>query len=321
MPDTPAPSQLLWLECPFESALNPKAEEAEAHAVQWALSMRIIETTAAEQRFRRARFPLLIARAYPFSPLEPLNVVVDWNCWLFLWDDQCDEGQLGREPDRLAAAHARYIEILHGSEASARDMRMSFALEDIRNRMLAMRRGPWFDRFVRSVHQYFDACVWEATNRKNGTIPGVDQYIEKRLASGAVYTDVELFELSDDVVLPDDVRSSEIIQELTRIANDVVCWSNDIVSHRKEMLRGDVHNLVLVLQHERKIPLPEAIQRAAAMNAAEMQRFISWEQRLPRYEPDIQRNVERYVRLLRAWMRGNIDWALGSRRYKLGSDV
>jgi 5-epi-alpha-selinene synthase len=105
------------------------------------------------------------------------------------------------------------------------------------------------------------------------------------------------------------------------MANNVVCWSNDIISLDKEMKRGDVHNLVLALRCEHQLVLQEAIDHAGELHDAEVRAFIDLEPRLPSFGAAVDAELARYVVILRSWMRGNLDWSHASGRYRPAKPV
>jgi hypothetical protein len=104
------------------------------------------------------------------------------------------------------------------------------------------------------------------------------------------------------------------VVKTARIVN-IVCWSNDIISLEKERQSGDMHNLVIAVRHERHCSWQEAVDCVAEMHNAEVQKFVQLAQRLPRFDADIDAELARYVGILRAWMRGNLDWAFDTGRY------
>jgi hypothetical protein len=101
------------------------------------------------------------------------------------------------------------------------------------------------------------------------------------------------------------------------MANNVVCWSNDIISFAKEMKHNETHNLVLVLQYHYHLTPQEAIKKAADMTNEEVNKFIILQEKLPTFGTANDANVKRFIAVLRSWMRGNLDWSYISDRYKI----
>ena len=103
--------------------------------------------------------------------------------------------------------------------------------------------------------------------------------------------------------------------ELTRLANELVCWSNDLVSLDKELQQGDVHNLVQVLQHEHGLSLQGAVEQATQQHDETLVAYLGAEQRVKEQFSDWQ-ELATYLELLRARIRGIHDWAIVSGRYR-----
>ena len=70
------------------------------------------------------------------------------------------------------------------------------------------------------------------------------------------------------------------MRRLSLMAINVVCWSNDLLSLAKELQHGDRHNLVIALRTQYRLPLREAINRAAELHNAEVRAFLTLEARL-----------------------------------------
>ncbi len=55
---------------------------------------------------------------------------------MFIWNDQCDMSDLGQQPEALKLFHQRFIEVLNGAELTSNDIQLSYALSDLRQRMV-----------------------------------------------------------------------------------------------------------------------------------------------------------------------------------------
>jgi hypothetical protein len=301
--------------CPFPSRLNPLAETANRHTLAWVKRFNLVSDDREWRRLEASKFSWLAARAYPDAPAEGLNIVSDWNTWLFIRDDQCDESGFGRNPEKLAHFHERLTEILIGREPSEMDLPLARALHDLCSRLRRTTSDAWMCRFTLSVIEYFESSVWEAQNRAAAITPDPSTYVTMRPFTGGLYTDIELIDVVENIDLPLHVRKHEILQSLIRMANNVVCWSNDIISFAKEVQHHDVHNLVVTFQHHHRLSLQGAIQQAAEQTNKEVRDFIALKEQLPAFGAGIDSDVQRFVSILCSWMRGNLDWSYTSGRY------
>lgn len=307
------------LYCPFPSAVNPHAEAVNQHTLAWVKEFNLVPDENDFEHLKKSKFGWLAARAYPNAPLEELKIVSDWNTWLFIRDDQCDESELGKKPALLSVIHADLLEILKGRAPERHDSALARALSDIRRRLLLKASPAWMCRFIYSVIEYFESSEWEAQNRADGITPDTATYILMRPYTGGLYTDIELIDITEDIYLPLHVRKNDVIQRLALMTNNVVCWSNDIISFAKEAKHHDVHNLVATLRPTQST-LQKAVDLAAQLTNAEVKAFIELQTQLPSYTPEIDADLQRFVAVLRSWMRGNLDWAYDSGRYVVDID-
>jgi 5-epi-alpha-selinene synthase len=309
------------LRCPFPPAINRHADTIHENTVEWLLRFRVFEGEVAYRKFYATNIGRLAARFHPNASLEILQLVSDWYAWMFFRDDQRDESELGKDPIKLAAMNARFLEILKGAEPATEEDSLAHALWDLRQRLrVRSPTGTWTRRFIRSVRDHFDSTVWEAANRLEGLTPDIRTYVRMRPITGGLFVDTEFIEIAEQTHLPSEVRQHRDVKLLMQASNNVVCWANDIISLEKEVQRGDVHNLVLVLQQKLDLSLQEAIDRAAEMYNAEIQTFVKLEPHLPSFGKPVDANLRTFVSVLRTRMRGNLDWSLESGRYQSAID-
>lgn len=305
--------------CPFPSMINPFAKEAEQHTADWVHHFELVRSDKARERFRRARFAMLSSRAFPAAGRFKLCIAAEFNTWLFLLDDKNDESRFGKR-DFLEMVHSFVTMILQNNQVVAPEEGMPLAnsFADLWKRLRKISSPAWQQRFEKSMIDYLDACLWEVDNRIRHEAPSVKDYIEKRPYTGALYADIELIEVLESIYLPDEVRLHETVQQLALACNNVVCWANDLFSFDKERRQGDVHNLVVVLKEERELDLEEALEETARMHDAEVRRFISLSENLPSFGNEVNEELERYVGVLKAWMRANLDWSFqDTARYRM----
>ncbi len=308
-------NQLPQLYCPFPAAINPAGADVQEQTIVWARQLRFSRRESSYRRMNRLQYAMLMARAYPNVPQDALQLIADWSTWLFLLDDKCDESGLGSEPARLALMHAQLMRVFDGVKPDECDDPFAHGLWDIYLRLAARADDEWLARFRASVEQYFQANVWEASNRSLGCLPDSATYRSFRPFTSAVYPCLLLIELAENLQLPAHTVGHPTFQRLSLLANNVISFSNDIVSCHKERAQGDVHNLVLIYEKELAIPFARAVERVAALHDADVREFIALSERLPPFTPAVQANLQQYVTGMRYWMRANWDWSADAIRY------
>ncbi|QHS58261.1 (-)-gamma-cadinene synthase [Chitinophaga agri] len=292
---------------PFPSLINQYVTAAHEQNRQWVADFGFITTPEAMARFDKSRFAWLAARAFPQADYNELCIIANFNTWLFMLDDQCDEAQLGKKAIYLEHVTDGFMNILRQNIPVDTVLGRSFM--HIWERMQAIGNPAWQARFIRSMEEYFTSCHWEAGNRAAGITPTVAEYVTMRPYTGALFADVEAIEIIEKVYLPAHILQHFIVQRLVLACNNIVCWANDIFSCAKEARQGDVHNLVLVLQHERNISMQDAVNETARMHDEEVKLFTALEKLLPSFGAELDVELERFLSVLRSWITANYDWS------------
>jgi hypothetical protein len=306
--------QIPELYCPFASAINPHAEGVQRRVNEWMQARHYLRTEAALERFKKGKFAWTASRAHPDASFESVLLVATYMSWLFMMDDLCDEASLGRDPKRLKAQYDELIEHMrHPRPLGGNESPVVAGLAELWERMLLRALPGWAEQFIQTFEDYTQGCLWEAENRVNHRIPSVAEYIERRRHTSALYIFFDLIELVERVSLP--TESLEYVHALKVRANDGVAWFNDMISLEKEVRAGDVHNLIMVLQHEHRLSMQAAMDMAARLFNVRMREYVELERRLLSSCPVIDVPLQRYLRSLRCWVRGNVDWSYETGRY------
>ncbi|MCW3464678.1 terpene synthase family protein [Chitinophaga nivalis] len=303
---------------PFSSSVNQHVLEAQEHITTWAKSFDLLQSEKAINRFNKSKFAWLAARAFPDAALHELCLIADFNTWLFILDDQCDEAETGKKTAYLKSIMAGLMDILYSNKkvTLADGGPLPAALSCIWERMRALGSPAWRLRFVRSMDDYFTSCLWEAENREAGVVPSVTDYVKMRPFTGALFADVVAIDIIEKIYLPEELLEHALLKRMILACNNIVCWSNDLFSCDKESIQGDVHNLVLVLQHAHQYTLQEAVEEAVRMHNEELAIFLTLEKLLPLTGSETDYELLRYVAVLRSWISGNFDWSLkDTKRY------
>jgi hypothetical protein len=310
---------------PFAAETSPHIDAARRHLERWVRDYGLIRKASAAQRFTRADFAWFAGRTYPTADENDLELVADCFAWLFLLDDQLDDGSVGRDLSRVRSLQYELASILLGphrtttSPATNDDtasVGLVKALVDLWARLDGRTTVEWRSRFVGHVAKSALAAEWEAENRIRGAVPDERTYIENRRHTGAIYVCMDLIEIVERINIPDAVYSSQLFSDALNAACDVVCWTNDICSLDKEHALGEHHNLVSIFEHTKGLNRDQAVARVMQAIAAAVGRFLELEPDLLRVFGSDRDAVSRYLAGMRSWMRGNVDWSLTTRRYR-----
>lgn len=309
-------AELPELYVPFPPAMHEHADVLDRRTAEWLCNLKVLAGASSYRRFYNTRIGHLAARFHPTAPFDELQLITDWYGWMFFWDDQRDETEIGQHPDSLRSRNGRLLEILAGSERPENDP-LAHALWDLRRRLVEKATSKeWMRRFTRSVEEHFDATVWEATNRSLGVIPDLESYIRMRPITGGLNVDTQFVEIAEHAYPPSDIWNNPILRRMSRASDNAVCWANDIYSLEKEIQRNDVHNLVLILHRAHGLTLQAAVRRAIEMHNSEVKVFVESISQLQPFDGFADMRLQRFVAILQARMRGFVDWAHESGRYR-----
>ena len=315
--------QLPALYSPFPSALHPHGQQLQDESVtRWAQRMGFATKDKGHRALRAGQFGLLMARCHPTASPETLALLTDFTTWLFLWDDlvdQVDEHGVARAPAQVRAMNDRALRLLLGNAPQEQDGPLVWGLWHILEALKARMSGQWVHRFTHDVREYLEATEWQAACLRDGSPLDVDTYIRLRRLTSGVLLEVDLIEVAVGREVPLRARLHPLLATLVRCTVNAVAWANDLLSLEKELLHGDPHNLVLVLQRERGRPLEECVGEAAAMHDSEVRHFLDCAGALPSFGAEVDEAVARYVEGLGYWMRANLDWSALNGRYHPGT--
>ncbi len=300
------------LYCPFPSAVNPHAELVHQQSLEWARRLKLLSAEKDYAHLGCSKIGYLVARAFHDAPREELQIAADWTTLFCLLDDRTEDGTLS--PVRLSAFLARLLDAFRSGHIQLGDDPMAHALVDLRRRMETQASEEWVVGFEKHLEEIFIGFSWEAINRSKQIKPALDAYRTMRETTVGLYPQFE-FSTMSDVKLPPEVREHAGVRRLQSAASNCVGWANDIFTYEKELQQGEVHNLVLAIMDEEALPLEEAVQRACEQHDDEVRAFIEAADQLPSFG-DADEDVQRYVAMLRSWIRGHLDWSQETGRYR-----
>jgi hypothetical protein len=300
------------LYCPFTPNVHADASAVHEGSVLWARSLGMLPTEQHVRSVQKGKVGWLIARAFPTAMLKGLQLVSDWTMLFCVLDDYIEKLPTSAQVES-------YLQNLLGLFRA--DIEGSFAdpfalgMMDLRQRLLAMGPSCHFERFAARLGEMFAANVAEARNRERGQIPDYASYVELREVTIGLQVMFALAELLEGFNLSDCIREHPALQRLATRTSIIVGWANDLFTYEKEIIQGEMHNLVMVLMTERKLTISEAVAQAVALHDDEVKSFLQEVEQLPSFGI-ANAAVQRYVTMLQCWIRGHLDWAHETGRYR-----
>jgi hypothetical protein len=310
------------LALPFPHQRSPHHSLAALHHRSWLDRHRKLAAVADAGAYAHWEVAELAALSYPTAGPDELALATDLLGFYFLFDDQFDSA-LGRRPGEVTRICDRLIDIVHGAlPQGTSDVERAFA--DIWRRSTAGMPARWRARAAANWEWYFASHPAEAGGRLDGRIPDRDSYLMLRRGTAAMETIFDMVERLGGFTVPAAVLHHPTLRRLRQLAADIPSFSNDVRSYPLEAPRGDVYNLVMIVQRERGCPAEEA----GAVVLAEAQLMVDTcadlLTRLPHaYEElaldDGQREIaRRYADGITAWLAGYLYWERRTGRYRTG---
>lgn len=300
------------LYCPFPSAINPHVDAVQERSVAWAVEFGLVAEGRPAEKLAAAKIAHLEALVMHHASREALELAADWTTWFCLLDDQLERDGLG--PVQMSGYFAR---LLAGFEEGTMNAGgpLADALSDIRQRLQKLGGTRFVARFASVLEQLFLAFVWEEINRKKRLTPTRHAYGTMRADTVGLAPQFLLGQLAEGIELSDGLRAHAQIEELEQLVSRAVGWANDVCTYEKELMAGEPHNLVFVLMASEGLSLESALREAAHTHDREVATFIAKCDELPNFGADEQA-AQRYVGLLRRWIRGHLDWSALTGRYQ-----
>jgi hypothetical protein len=303
------------LDIPFQPMMSPFIEDIQSETVDWVYRFDLVTTPKLIKQLKMGRFNELTARCYPNSSYDVLRVINDWMTWLFILDDLFDEEGLGRQPDEMVVYCTDILNVFATyvlPDERATDP-MFISLLDLWIRTKSIVPPDWVEYFINNMGGYFEACIWESSNRLINQLPATPYYIIERRKTGGVAVFISWSLITETINLPVSFFDHPVFRQFFEIVGDVLCWTNDLVSVHKERANGDLHNIVMLVQRDYRVSLSEALNIVIQQINDRVQDYLHLEAEMPEFYADSE--IQSYLGVLRSLMRGNLDWSFSTMRY------
>jgi hypothetical protein len=186
------------------------------------------------------RFDALASAMY--ADLEPDTVVAAacLTIWIAVLDDIVEE-----RPDRLAELLDAHIS--GDARAGTTSAPLVRAWRDVRWRLSAEAEPDFEHRIDAALRQLFDAYAWEARVRESRRLPELTELETHRHASGGLPLYLLLLERGVGGPFTHQVQHADWFVELNRLAGNLTCFANDVLSAQWDRDIDNPINLTRVL--------------------------------------------------------------------------
>ncbi|MFI5530872.1 hypothetical protein ACIA8O_20265 [Kitasatospora sp. NPDC051853] len=310
------------VELPFPHRRSPHQSPAARHHAEWLHRHRELAASTGQLTYERWDVPELAALTYPESSAEDLGLAADLMGFYFLFDDQFDDA-LGRRPEEVAEICERLTALVH-SPRPVGTTPAERAFSDLWRRSIEGMSPRWRARAAYNWESYFASHPAEAAGRIASRPPDRESYLMLRRGTAAMETIFDMIERLGRFEVPQAVLHHPVLRQLRQLAADIPSLTNDVRSYAQELARGDVANLVMIVQRERGCSPEEAASvvmaeaQLMADRVGELMTELPEVYRLLRLSVADRHAAHRYADGLGAWTAGYLRWELRTGRYVSG---
>jgi germacradienol/geosmin synthase len=295
--------------------ISPLLEQVQKHTHQWVQDFYVFQDGNTLQRYCAMGIPELICRCQPKADLVALCISSDWTSWYISCDDAFELSDSHTRREDMRSVHESLLAVFHGSSPPS-PQGPAAALADILQRTRSRGSSTWQEHFAQHHREYFAGTSWEAENHVDRRIPDVSTYREKRRDTVVASSYFDLIELAESFEIPVEIYESQPFQAILHTASQIIGWTNDLYSLEPDLARGEIHNLVVVVQHAEGCSLQQAIDLVSSMIKSETQHFQKLVQHFSVSSTEADKDIRPYLEDLGICLRGNLDWGTQSLRYQ-----
>ncbi|MGW2787427.1 terpene synthase family protein [Streptomyces populi] len=305
---------------PLPAEISPDLDVARRHNVDWVSRLGLVGGGRSLAWYTSWDMPCLAALGFPYARGPALELCADAMALFFVFDDQFD-GLLGQDPARTAAVCQKMIDIAHGARPGPGADPCALAFADVWARSTDGAHPGWVTRSRHEWEYYFASQAHEAIGRLRGTPGDMETYLQVRRGIAGTDLPLSLGERAAGITVPTAAFHSPELRIMRQAAIDVTFMCNDVYSLEKEEARGDMDNLVLVIEHGRRCTRAEAVAEARREVGRRVERFEALALQVPglcallRLTDAEAAAVRTYVEIMAAWMSGYHAWQTRTRRY------
>ncbi|OTB10482.1 hypothetical protein K445DRAFT_70183 [Daldinia sp. EC12] len=301
--------------------VNPNYFKVKAAGDRWIKRIMKMDEKASDKN-SKVDFCYMICIWAPDADEEALRIMLDWNNWIFLFDDQFDEGHLKDDPVAAQQEVNATMAVMEDDSPLVRpeESPILYVFQTCWLRLKQRAPTEIQQRYKERHKRYFDQLVAQVQEIARGQVLTGDvvTYLEARRRTIGVYPAITLAEYGEGVRLSDSVLSHHSLQECMRITADLVILVNDILSYKKDLDLGVDYNLITLLMKQ-NLSLQESMDKIGALIESCYRNWYLTLAELPLYGEETDNEVLRFVEACRCVALGNLYWSFKTGRY-LGSE-
>lgn len=240
--------------------LNPNYEHVSERVYEWAREKGLFLEENDLKRCCSQKHNKFAPRLFPDAGKEELEQITRLFLVLFYLDDRADSLHGNRRINFWKEQIQLNRQIAKGNQsagnAASAETFWQLHWGWFRDRSREKSLGT---RLVRFVGKFLKAGLWEAKNLEKEKQPTIIKYVHQLKHCSGAGIAVELLGYLDAHKFPPELFHHKNLMPLYQTITEIICFSNDLVSYKKEEKAGDFHNLILLQEKQYQISRPIAL--------------------------------------------------------------
>ncbi|PVH75594.1 terpenoid synthase, partial [Cadophora sp. DSE1049] len=270
------------------------------------------------KKMRQGDFGYFAALSLPGADPVKLRTVIDWFNWLFVFDDQLDDGPLSLQKEEACKYIDGTLSLL--DDTSPYQFNKSIqpiqrVIQDIWRRVRGLIYIGAQKRWLLHTREYLEALRNSIDFVPLATLDEtVAGYMDYRIHTFAMLALFSFVEYAYQLELPDEVFKNPSIMQLERIGIEIQIFVNDCVSYHREKDQNCPHNVVHLLR-QHGFTEQRAYDRAHEMLRERYRQWYLAMAELPVWGEKVDKEVQRYIQGIQDVVLANVNWSFRTERY------
>ncbi|KAI3393167.1 hypothetical protein diail_4655 [Diaporthe ilicicola] len=294
-----------------KAVVNPHYEAVKAEGDRWIADLLEMDEKAAKKN-SKVDFAYMTAIWSPTSNAEALRTILDWNHWIFFYDDLYDEGCFKDDFPAAKAEVEANIAIMNQTAPRYSPNETEYHLK----LRYAFQSCSLVQRFQKQHQSYFNGILNQVEQQSSGRslTRDIDEYVAMRRGTIGADPTIALLEYGEGIELPAEPFEHPSFREFMVVGTDLTWLANDIMSFRKDLELGVDHNLISLLMEQGRT-MQEAVDRIGEMINDCYRRWYKALLELPIFGEEVDREALRFMDACRNVALGSLHWSFQTGRY------
>lgn len=304
---------------PFSFGISPYVEETHERILTWISDFGLLPTAASIQRYQDEKYVWWAGRTFPFADKTGFLLVASWTALFFIADDMMvDTGNPNKEKT-LESLKRDVMDILVHNRSIPMTAQNNFGacFSDLWYRIKQHTEQDWQQWFIEETINMLKSWQMETELVNSGNGISLENYIKMRPYFSGGNVCCCLLSLACKYNFPFFTYKLDAVQQMLLMAIRTASWANDIHSLGKELDKEGAENMVLIFMRERGLSFAEALQETLIIHNSDLAHLLELEHSLPSLNTEIDEELRKYVKSIKALISGNHEWVLyDTYRYK-----